>query len=81
MINSSSIVTLPPEIYFSEPNRYISSVTYNPKEKKSYHKYSNQSNEYYTMTISTQSCFTHSNCDNEKSIYSLEDISYLDLNE
>ena len=35
MINSSSIVTLPPEIYFSEPNRYISSVTYNPKEKNS----------------------------------------------
>ena len=35
MINSSSIVTLPPEIYFSEPNRYISSATYNPKEKKS----------------------------------------------
>ena len=34
MINSSSIVTLPPEIYFSESNRYISSVTYNPKEKK-----------------------------------------------
>lgn len=34
MINSSSIVTLPPEIYFLEPNRYISSVTYNPKEKK-----------------------------------------------
>lgn len=34
MINSSSIVTLF-EIYFSEPNRYISSVTYNPKEKKS----------------------------------------------
>ena len=46
MINSSSIVTLPPEIYFSEPNRYISSVTYNPKEKKvEYYKYNNDTDE------------------------------------
>lgn len=82
MIDSSSIVSLQPEIYFSDPNRYIGAVTYNCKEKKvSYNKNNNQLREYNTMTISTQSCFTNSHYDNEKSIYSLEDISFLDLDE